>query len=128
MSSLLISPSEHKPRSLGVDTSRVGSSRPTKVTLKAIEYYDTHVPEDDEVAMSALEDEVRLSCEFKEDSEVDFQVGRVISDLGCTSTRNSKFFHTLEIYWHVKMMVSFGMFPKDKDIHQLKGRMEMLKI
>jgi hypothetical protein len=113
---------------LNVGTSRAGPSHATRETIDVVDYYETHVPEDDKVAMSALEDEVLLVCEFKEDSEVDLQVGRVIPDLGCTKTQNSKFFHTLELYWHVKMMVALDMLPKDEDFRQLKGRMEMLEI
>jgi hypothetical protein len=85
------------------------------------------VPAEDKATMSALEVEVCLACEFKEDVEVDFQVGGVILELGCSRTKNSKFFHTLELYWHVKTMVALGMLPKDEDFFQLKSIMEMLE-
>jgi hypothetical protein len=79
------------------------------------------VPEDDKVAMSSLEYEVHLVHEFKEDSGVDLQVGWETPDLGCTKTQNSKFFHTLELYWHVKTMVALSKLLKDEDFCQLKG-------
>jgi len=93
--SFIMDPCNHKPFHLNDGTSRVGLSH---ATIDATDYYETYFPEDDKVAMSALEDEVRVVCEFKEDSKVDLQVGREIPDLGCTRTRNSKFFHTLELY------------------------------
>jgi hypothetical protein len=64
--------------------------------------------------MHALEAKVKLVREFKEDEEVEHQVGGIILDLGCTRTRNSKFYRTLELYWHTKTMVALGMFPKDE--------------
>jgi hypothetical protein len=48
--------------------------------------------------------------------------------MGCTKTKNSKLFHTLELYWHVKTMVALHMLTKDKYFRFLKGRMEMPKI
>ena len=78
--------------------------------------------------MSALEDEVLLVHEFKEDSEIDLKVGRVILDLGCTNTRNCKFFHTLELCWHVKTMIVLDMLLRDEYFHQLKDPVEMLEI
>jgi hypothetical protein len=77
--------------------------------------------------MSALEAKVRLVREFKDDEDVEHQVGGLIPDLGCTRSRNSKFFHTLELYWHTKTMVALGMLPKDEDFRQLKHRMETLE-
>jgi hypothetical protein len=70
--------------------------------------------------MPTLEEEVKLVREFKEDEEVEHQVGGIIPDLGCTRTRNSKFYRTLELYWHTKMMVALGMLPKEQDFRQLK--------
>jgi hypothetical protein len=52
---------------------------------------------------------------FKDDKEVDFHVGGLIPDIGCTRNRNSKFFCTLELYWHMKMMVSLGMLLKEEE-------------
>lgn len=65
--------------------------------------------------------------EFKDDEEVDFQVDGLIPNLGCTRTKNSKLLCTMELYWHTKMMVSLGMFPKEEDFLQLKGHMEALE-
>jgi len=59
---------------------------------------------------------------------VEDQFGGLILNLGCNRARNSIFFHTLELYWHTKTMVDLGMFPKDEDFRQLKGRMEALEI
>jgi hypothetical protein len=98
-----------------------GPSHAARETIDIVGYYETHVPQEDKVSMSALEDEVLLVHEFKEDSEVDLQVGWVIPDMGCTKTQNSKLFHTLELYWHVKTMVALDMLPKDKYFCLLKG-------
>jgi hypothetical protein len=121
-------PCSCKPRHLNVGTSREGPSRAARETIELSITMKPMCHEDDKVSMSALEDEVLLVHEFKEDSEVDLKVGRVIPDLGCTKTRNSKFFHTLELCWHVKTMVALDMLPKDEYFHQLKARMEMLEI
>jgi hypothetical protein len=42
--------------------------------------------------------------------------------------RNSKFYRTLELYWHTKTMVAIGMLPKEQDFCQLKSRQEALEI
>jgi hypothetical protein len=119
-----MAPRDRKRRSSGTGPSRGRPSRVAQVALEAIEHYENHVPEDDKVAMTALEVEVRLVREFKEDAEINFQVG------GARLYQNQKlkFFHTLELYWHVKTMVALGMLPKGKDFRQLKGKMEMLEI
>jgi hypothetical protein len=123
-----MSPCICNPHHLNVGTSRVGPSRTARAAIGIVDYYETHVSEDDKVAMSTLEDKVLLFHEFIEDSEVDLQVGRVIPYLGCTRTQNSKFFYTLELSWHVETMVVLDMLPKDEYFHQLNGRMEMLEI
>jgi hypothetical protein len=56
--------------------------------------------------MPTLEEEVKLVRAYKEDEEVEEQVGGIIPDLGCTRTRNSKFYRTLELNWHTKTMVA----------------------
>jgi hypothetical protein len=53
-----MAPRGRKPRSSGVGLSRAGPSHAAKATLEAAEHYENHVPEDDKVAMSALEAEV----------------------------------------------------------------------
>jgi len=73
------------------------------------------VPKEDKEIMSSMEVEVCLAREFKEDVEVNFQVGGVIRELDCSRTKNPKFLHTPELYWHVKTMVALGMLPKDED-------------
>jgi hypothetical protein len=83
--------------------------------LDAAEHYGHFVPKEDKVVMSTLEAKVCLAHEFKEDVEVNFQVGGVIRELGCSRTKNPKFFHTPKLYWHVKTMVALGMLPKDED-------------
>jgi hypothetical protein len=109
---------------------RGGSSRhcPARQTrtAKAAEFYHQFVPPDDKATMPALE-EVRMVWAYKEDEEVEEQVSGIITDLGCTRTRNSKFYRTLKLYWHTKTMVALGMLPKDQDFRQLKQRMESLE-
>jgi hypothetical protein len=119
---IVMAPRGCKPRS-----SSLGSLRVSKVVIAVAEFYEEFVPEEDKATMSALEAEVRLVREFKDDGEVEYQVGGLIPDLGCTRTRNSKFFRTLELYWHTKTMVALGMLPKDEDFRQLKRRMETLE-
>lgn len=94
--------------------------------MDAADHYEHLVLEEDNAAMLALEAKVRLARKFKEDVEVDFQVGGLIPELGCSRTKNSKIFHTLELYWHTKMMVALGMLPKHEDFCQLKSKMKML--
>jgi len=54
-------------------------------------------------------------------------VGGLIPDLGCTETKKSKLFSTLELHWHTKMMVSLGILTKEEEFHQLKGKMEAME-
>jgi hypothetical protein len=42
--------------------------------------------------MDALEGETRLVRDFKEDDEVEVEVGGIVPDVGCTRSRNSIFF------------------------------------
>jgi hypothetical protein len=90
--------------------------------------YEESVPEEDKAKMAELEEEVRQIRQFQEDEEVEAQLGGFIPDLGCTKSRNSKFFRTLELYWHTKTLVAIGMLPKEQDFRQLKSRQEALEI
>jgi hypothetical protein len=83
--------------------------------VDAAKFYEDYVPEVDKAIMIELEEEVHQIREFHDDDEVEAQVGSFILDLGCTRTRNSKFYRTLELYWHTKTMVAMGMLPKEKD-------------
>jgi hypothetical protein len=67
LSFIIMAPRICKPRYLNVGTSRAGPSRAARETIDIVGYYETHVPKEDKVSMSALEDEVRLVHEFKED-------------------------------------------------------------
>lgn len=75
------------PRGCWPRSSGVGPSRAAKAVVNAIEHYEHFVPVEDKAAMLALEAEVRLVREFKENNEVE-QVGGLILELGCTRTRN----------------------------------------
>jgi hypothetical protein len=66
--------------------------------VAAVEFYQEFVPEEDKATITMLEAEVKLTREFKYDEDVDHRVGGLIPDLGCTKTRKSKFFQTLELY------------------------------
>jgi hypothetical protein len=79
------------------------------------EFYADFVPEKEKSTMKVLEEEVRLTLEFKDDEKVEFQLGCLIHDLGRTRTRNFKLFCTLELYWHTKSMVALGILPKEED-------------
>jgi hypothetical protein len=96
--------------------------------LTQLEFYEDYVPEADKAKMTELEEEVCQIKEFHDDEEVEAQVGSFIPDLGCTQTRNLKFYITLELYWHTKTMVAMGMLPKEQDLYQLKSRQEALEI
>jgi hypothetical protein len=98
-----------------------------KAVVEDTEFYHQFVSPDDKSTMSTLEEEVRMNRTYKENKEVEEQVGDIIPNLGSTKTRNSKFYRTLELYWHTKTMVALGMLPKDQDFRQLKQRMETLE-
>jgi hypothetical protein len=87
-------------------------SRAAKVAKGAVTSYSNTIPEVAQAAMKELEEEVQLIHEFKEDDEVEKEVGGMVLDLGCTRTHNSIFFRIVELYWHTKSMVSLGMFPR----------------
>jgi len=55
-------------------------------------------------------------------------VGSIIPNLGCIGTHRSKFYKTLELYWHTQTMVALGMLPKDEDLCELKHHMETLEV
>jgi hypothetical protein len=84
------------------------------------------VPVEDKAIMPALEAEVHLVREFKDDVEVEQQVRGLILDLDCTRTRDSKFYQTRVVLAH-KNDGSLGMLPKDEDFFQLKSSMELLE-
>jgi hypothetical protein len=86
------------PRGRKPHSPSVRSSHAAKVVVVVVEFYEDFVPEEEKATMSSLEAEVHLIMEFKDDEEVKFQVGGLIPDLGCTRTRNSKLFCTLELY------------------------------
>jgi hypothetical protein len=78
--------------------------------------------------MDALEGEAHLVRDFKENDEVEVEVGGIVPDVGFTHSTNSIFFRTLELYWHTKTLVALGMLPKDEDFGNIKSRMEALEI
>jgi hypothetical protein len=47
--------------------------------------------------------------------------------MGCTCTRDSKFYKTLELYLHMNTMVVQGILPKGNDYRQFKQRLEALE-
>jgi hypothetical protein len=115
----------------GMRPSHPHSAQPSlqkKASIDAIEFYEDYVPEPDKAKMIKLEEEVRQIRYFHDGDEVEAQVGSFIPDLGCTRTRNSNFYKTLELYWHTKTMVAMGMLPEEQDFHQLKSRKEALEI
>jgi hypothetical protein len=99
-----------------------------KATKDATEFYSDTVLDEAKSAMQALEGKLHIVREFKEVDEVEEEVGGLILDMGCTRTKNSIFFCTIELYWHTKTLVALGLFPKDEDFRQLKGCMEALEI
>lgn len=88
------------PRRRWPRLSPISRSRAAKAVIEAAEFYHEFVPKEDQAATHAMESEAKLAREFKEDEEVEHQVGGIIPDLGCTRTRNSKFYRTLELYWY----------------------------
>jgi len=113
----LMAPHPKKPRPSLIDLSRAA-----KVDVVITKFYHDFVgPEDDQATMATLESKVKLVKEFKDDEEVEQQVGGIISDLGCTRTHKSKFYRTLELYWHTKKMVALEMLPKDEDLLPTKA-------
>jgi hypothetical protein len=48
-------------------------------------------------------------------------------DLGCSRNMDTKFYMTLELYWHMKTMVTQGMLPRDQDYSKFKQRLEALE-
>jgi hypothetical protein len=78
--------------------------------------------------MDALEKETRLVKDFKDVDKVKVEVGDIVPDVGCTQSKNSIFFRTVELYWNTKTLVALGLLPKDEDFRKLKSRMEALEI
>jgi len=77
--------------------------------------------------MQPLEEDINIIHTYHEDKEVGAQVGDIFLDLGCTQSRESKFYQTLELYQDTKTMVAHGMLPKDQDYKQFKQHLEALE-
>jgi hypothetical protein len=90
--------------------------------------YAEYVLDVDKGKMAELEEDVQQLREFQDDEEIEAQIGDLIMDFGCSHSRNSKFFQTLELYWQTKTLVALGMLPKEQDFRQLKARQEALEI
>jgi hypothetical protein len=69
-----------------------------KEDIHSFEFYECYVLEVDKARMFELEEEVRKIVKFHEDEDVEAQVGSFIPYLGCTRSRNSKFYRTLKLY------------------------------
>jgi hypothetical protein len=63
-----------------------------------------------------LEAKVRSRRAQIGDEAVDGRVGDIIPNLGCTINRDTKFYRTVELYWHVKAMVAQGRMPQEREI------------
>jgi hypothetical protein len=53
--------------------------------------------------MPTLEEDARIVHAYQEDEEVDAKVGDIIPEIRCTRMRESKFYKTLELYWHIRL-------------------------
>jgi hypothetical protein len=76
------------------------------IVVGVIDFYHKFVSLDNKATMSSLE-EVRMVQANKEDEEVE-QVGGIIPNLGCTRTKNSKYYKTSEFYWHDEEVEQVG--------------------
>jgi hypothetical protein len=103
-------------------------SHASKPVMVAIKFYEEFVPKEDKETMQVLEEKVFQTLYFIDDKEVYFHVGGLILDIGCTKTRKSKIFHTLELYWNMKMIVSLGMLPKEEDCNTLVLRLHIYNV
>jgi hypothetical protein len=103
-------------------------SHAVKDAIDTTKFYEDYVPEEDKARMTDWRMKFHQIREFHDDEEVEAQVGSFIPDLGCTRTHNSKFYRTLELYWHTKTMVAMGMLPKEQDFQQLKSIQEALEV
>jgi hypothetical protein len=75
--------------------------RKTKVALAAEEeatHYQSFIPHAAKEAMQPLEDKAKPTRAYREDANVDEQLGVIVSDLGCTRNIDTKFHHTVELY------------------------------
>jgi hypothetical protein len=77
--------------------------------------------------MDSIEEDVRIVHVYREDAEVDEEVGGIVPDLGCTRNKDAKFNRTVELYWHVKIVVALGMLPKEKEYMKLIQCLEALE-
>jgi hypothetical protein len=50
--------------------------------------------------MATLEGEAHLVHDFKEADEVEAEVCGIVPKVGCTCSKNSILFRTIELYWH----------------------------
>jgi hypothetical protein len=82
--------------------------------------------------METLEEEVWLSQAYQEENEVKEQVREIITHLGLSNTKDTKFYCMVELYWHDKTMLANGILPKEQDyrkfIQQLVALEEQNKL
>jgi hypothetical protein len=90
------------PRGWKPHSHSVKPSQAVKASIDVVEFYDDFVLGEYKAKMQEIEVEVLQMREFQEDTDVEFQVGGFIPNLGCTRTINLKFYHTLELYWYIK--------------------------
>ena len=105
------------PLTLGVMATRGRNSHPSmsclnygaKDVMEATNFYNINVSDGEQVAIDVVEGGVKLIRAYEEDDKLEMKLEGIIPDLGCTCTKNSQFYKTLELYWHTKSMVTMGM-------------------
>jgi hypothetical protein len=81
-----------------------------------------------QVFLHNIEKDVKVVRVYVEDSEVDNQVAPFVLDLGSSIARDTKFFRTIEIYWHTKDFVAHTMLAKELEFKASRQRMEAIEV
>jgi hypothetical protein len=115
------------PRVSQAKTTHVYKTCVDLIVEEATTHYHNYVSPSTQETMHPIEGEVKIIRAYQDDEEIDRQVGDIILDLGCTRNRDTKFHHTIELYWHTKTMVSQAQLPNEKYYMQLCQRLEALE-
>jgi hypothetical protein len=77
--------------------------------------------------MHNIEEDVKVIRVYVENSKVDNKASLFVLDLGSSIARNTKFFRTIELYWHTKDFIAQEMLAKELGFKVLRKRIEAIK-
>lgn len=90
--------------------------------------YSTLTTPEAQDVMERLEDETQQERNSTPDAEIDVELMPWISDTGSTHARDTKYFHTIDFYWHLKKLLSKAITDKVVAHNELAKEMEYIQL